>query len=105
MITAKVPRTDCPEHGVKRMAVPWARDGSGFTLLFERAALMLVREMPVLAAARILEITDKRLWRIVEHYVGKDTTAKPSKRIIMRYEESVISDDFCCVINLWTKWA
>lgn len=71
MITAKVPRTDCPEHGVKRMTVPWARDGSGFTLLFEQAALMLVREMPVLPAARIMEITDKRLWRIVEHYVGK----------------------------------
>ena len=32
---------------------------------------MLVREMPVLAAARIIEITDKRLWRIVEHYVGR----------------------------------
>jgi len=70
-ITAKVPRTDCPEHGVKRMTVPWARDGSGFTLLFEQAALMLAREMPVLAAARIMEVTDKRLWRIIEHYVGK----------------------------------
>jgi transposase len=39
--------------------------------LFEQAVLMLVREMPVLAAARIVEITDKRLWRIVEHYVGR----------------------------------
>ncbi len=70
-IAAKVPRTDCPKHGIKRMAVPWAREGSGFTLLFEQAALMLVREMPVLAAARIMEVTDKRLWRIIEHYVSK----------------------------------
>lgn len=70
-ITAKVPRTDCGEHGVLRITVPWARQGSRFTLLFEQAALMLVREMPVLAAARIIEITDKRLWRIVAHYVGK----------------------------------
>ena len=73
-ITAKVPRTDCPEHGVKRMTVPWARDGSGFTLLFEQAALMLAREMPVLTAARIMEVADKRLWRIIEHYVGKALT-------------------------------
>jgi transposase len=51
--------------------VPWARDGSGFTLLFEQAAMALVREMPVLAAARIIEVTDKRLWRVVEHYVSK----------------------------------
>ena len=70
-ITAKVPRTDCPEHGVLRISVPWARKGSRFTLLFEQAALLLVREMPVLAAARIMEITDQRLWRIVLHYVGQ----------------------------------
>tara|TARA_Y100000031_G_C8216913_1_gene383886 strand:+ start:185 stop:1507 length:1323 start_codon:yes stop_codon:yes gene_type:complete len=70
-ITAKVPRTDCPEHGVKRIQVPWAREGSRFTLLFEQAAVILAREMPVLAAARIIGITDQRLWRIIEHYVGQ----------------------------------
>jgi len=70
-ITAKVPRTDCPEHGVLRINVPWAREGSRFTLLFEQVAITLVREMPVLAAARIMEITDQRLWRIVVHYVGQ----------------------------------
>lgn len=69
-ITAKVPRTDCPHHGVKRARVPWAREGSGFTLLFEQAALVLAREMPVLAVARELGITDQRLWRIIGHYVG-----------------------------------
>ena len=67
---ARVPRTKCPEHGVKRIEVPWARPGSDFTLLFEQAAMSLVKEMPVLAVSRQLEITDKRLWRIVHHYVG-----------------------------------
>ena len=70
-LTAPVPRVRCPEHGVKQVEVPWARKGSSFTLLFEQAALTLVREMPVNAAARILEITDKRLWRVVEHYVAQ----------------------------------
>lgn len=70
-ITARVPRVDCPDHGIKRAGVPWARAGSRFTLLFEQAALILVREMPVLAASRFMGITDKRLWRIVEHYVGR----------------------------------
>ncbi len=70
-VTAKVPRTDCADHGVKRIQVPWAREGSRFTLLFEQAAVILVREMPVLAAARIIGITDQRLWRIIEHYVGQ----------------------------------
>lgn len=70
-LTAPVPRTKCSKHGVRRVTVPWARKGSQFTLLFEQAAMTLVREMPVLAAARIIEITDKRLWRIVYFYVSQ----------------------------------
>ncbi|KPV41917.1 transposase [Thiohalorhabdus denitrificans] len=70
-ITADVPRTDCPDCGVKRITVPWAREGSHFTLLFEQVALSLLREMPVNAAARQMGVTDKRLWRVVNHYVGR----------------------------------
>ena len=62
-IQASVPRVKCAEHGIKQFDVPWARKGS--------ASMTLVREMPVNAAAPIIEITDKRLWRIVQHYVAK----------------------------------
>src|SRR3954463_7526230 len=65
------PLPETPKSTYSIEEAPWAREGSRFTLLFEQAALMLVREMPVLAAARIIEITDQRLWRIVTHYVGK----------------------------------
>ena len=68
-LTAPVARVRCPQHGVKRIQVPWARQGSKFTLLFEQAALLLVREMPVRSAARFMEMTDQRLGRIVLHYV------------------------------------
>lgn len=68
---ARVLRTKCPEHGVKRIEAPWARPGSDFTLLFEQAAISLVKEMPVLAVSRQLEISDKRLWHLVHHYVGR----------------------------------
>ena len=70
-ITAKVPRVRCPEHGVHQISIPWARPGSGFTLLFEQAALMVIREMPVHAAARLIEVSDNRLWRVVHHYVDQ----------------------------------
>jgi transposase len=70
-ITAPVPRTNCPQHGIKRIVVPWAREGSRFTLLFEQVAMAMVREMPVAVAARQMEVTDKRLWRIIFHYVNK----------------------------------
>jgi len=70
-LTARVPRIKCPEHGIRRVDVPWAREGSRFTLLFEHVVMSLVREMPVNAVARHVEVTDKRLWRIVRHYVSK----------------------------------
>ena len=70
-ITATVPRVRCDEHGVKQVTVPWARSGSKFTLLFEQTAMVLAREMPVLTTARILEMSDKRLWRIIHHYVNQ----------------------------------
>jgi len=70
-ITAMVPRTKCPEHGVRLVEVPWARKGSKFTLLFEQVGLVYVKEMPVKAAARIMDIDDKALWRIVFHHVNE----------------------------------
>lgn len=69
IITAKVPRTVCEDHGVHRVKVPWAREGSKFTLLFEQALLTLVREMPVKACARYVGVNDKRIWRVIKHYV------------------------------------
>jgi transposase len=34
---ARVPRIRCDKCGIKTVNVPWARPGSGFTLLFEHA--------------------------------------------------------------------
>ena len=70
-LTARVPRVKCPNSacGVKQVQVPWARPGSGFTLLFEALVMVLVREMPVNAAAALLGEHDTRLWRVLDHYV------------------------------------
>jgi transposase len=51
------------------MEVPWAREGSGFTLLFEALALSLCQDLPVRQAAQLLRCNDKQLWRRIEHYV------------------------------------
>jgi len=66
---ARVPRVVCPEHGTHLVHVPWARQRTGFTLLFEALALAYAREMAILPASKLLGIHDTRLWRIVEHYV------------------------------------
>ncbi|MGH7469236.1 MAG: ISL3 family transposase [Longimicrobiales bacterium] len=68
---ARVPRVQCGACGVKLVEVPWARAGSGFTLLFEAIVLMLVKSMTVAETARFLGEHDTRIWRIVHHYVDQ----------------------------------
>lgn len=66
---ARVPRVRCDACGVKQVAVPWSRPGSGFTLLFEALALELAQHMAVSPAAKLLRIQADSLWRILGHYV------------------------------------
>ena len=70
-LTARTPRVKCPKEGcgVKMVAVPWARAGSNFTLLFEALTMALAREMPVKVEAAFLGEHDTRIWRIIDHYV------------------------------------
>lgn len=66
---ARTPRVDCSLCGIHRVAVPWARPGSDFTLLFEAFALQLAKVMPVRSMAQLVGEHDTRIWRIVNHYV------------------------------------
>jgi transposase len=68
-LTARVPRVMCREHGVHQVELPWARPGSGFTLLFEALVMALAKQMPVAALAGLVGEHDTRVWRIVHHYV------------------------------------
>jgi transposase len=68
-LVARVPRVKTPEGKVVQVEVPWARPGSGFTLMFEAWAMLLCAEMPVQEAGRLLGEEDTRLWRLVAHYV------------------------------------
>ena len=70
-LNARVPRVRCDACGVRKVSVPWAREGSGFTLLFETHVMRLIPAMPVAAAARMVGEHDTRLWRIIHHYVDE----------------------------------
>ena len=66
------PRVQCSVCGkVKYALVPWGRYNSSFTIAFEMHVLTLVKDMPVLCAARLVREWDKRLWRIIHHYVDR----------------------------------
>ena len=56
-INAPLPRTECPECGVKTSAPPWAERHSRFTLLFERFAIDALLEMSVKGTCRLLHLT------------------------------------------------
>jgi transposase len=75
-LRARVPRVICPEHKVHQVQVPWARERSGFTLLFEALVMRLVKEMPVAPLAALVGERDMRIWRIVHHYVDEAVEAQ-----------------------------
>ena len=69
---ARQPRVKCPQHGVKTVEVPWARPQVGFTLLMEAFIVALAQwGMTPAQIARMIEVRDKRIWRVLEHYVEK----------------------------------
>ena len=73
-IHADLPRVKCGEHGVKTISVPWAREGSGFTLLFEGWVVELAKHLPVATIANMVDEHDTRLWRFIKHYVDEART-------------------------------
>jgi len=71
-----VPRVTTTDGKVRTVDVPWARSGSGFTLLFEALALALIeREMPVNRVAEILKVNPQRIWTIFNHWISQARAA------------------------------
>ena len=71
-IHCAVPRVMCGKCGsIKQVKVPWARAGSGFTLLFEAFIMELAVHMPVKPISELVGEHDTRIWRIIHHYVGE----------------------------------
>jgi transposase len=68
---ARVPRIKCNNCGVRVVTVPWARNDSGFTLLFEAYIMLLAPSMPVKKIGELVTEHDTRLWRLIQHHVDK----------------------------------
>lgn len=57
LIHARVPRLDCPKHGIRQLAVPWAEGNSRFTGLFEALAIDWMKQAPISAVAERLGLS------------------------------------------------
>jgi transposase len=81
-LRARMPRVNCGKcDGVRPVAAPWARPGSGFTLLFEALVMTMAVHMPVRAIARLLGVTDTRLWRVIDHYVEQARARRDDSKV------------------------
>ena len=79
VIEAEVARVSCPEHGVVVERVPWASQGSGFTLAFEQQAAWLAVECSKSAVAELMRIAWRTVGRILERVARR--LFRPSRQL------------------------
>lgn len=80
LLCARVPRVECPTHGVKTVRVPWAEPGSRFTLLFERLAISWLREATPSAVARRLALSWDEAEGILQRAVRRGLFRRAAER-------------------------
>ncbi len=76
---ASPPRMNCPDHGVRRVRLPWAEPHSRFTLLFERFAIDVLLCTNIQAARRILGLSWDESWHLMARAVKRGLARKPAK--------------------------
>lgn len=80
VLHAQPPRVQCPDHGVRQIALPWAEGNARFTRMFESLAIDVLLATDVFNAASILSITWDEAWHIMERAVMRGRAAK-GKRV------------------------
>ena len=71
VLVGDIPRVECPEHGVKQVAVPWAAPGSRFTLLFEALVIDWLREATFSGVAERMGLTWDQVDGIMSRAVAR----------------------------------
>ena len=81
-VHARIPRVDCPEHGVVQVKVPWAEARSRFTLLMERWMIdVLMQCATVSGTCRLLGLTWDEVWGVMDRAVARGKQRKQAKVI------------------------
>lgn len=78
---ARVPRLDCPNHGVRQVRVPWAEPGSHFTELFESLAIHWLQEASISAVAGQLGLSWDEASGIMERAVRRGLSRRQAEPI------------------------
>lgn len=82
IIKCRVPRVNCPEHGIKTANVPWADNYSRFTFLFEKFAIDVINSAKSITAARnLLKLSWGQVHRIQERAVERGMARREKEKI------------------------
>jgi transposase len=77
-----VPRCECPEHGIKTVAVPWAEPGSRFSLHFESFAVaVMVASRSLKQAAEFLDLHWDSVQRLIDRAVKRGMARRTTEGI------------------------
>jgi transposase len=57
ILVARIPRVECPQHGIRQVRVPWSEERSRFTALFETLAIRLLRETSLSGLCRVMRLS------------------------------------------------
>jgi transposase len=79
---ARIPRVDCPEHGVRQVKVPWAEPKSRFTLLMERLVIDVITECATIEGARrLLRLSWDETWGVMSRGVARGKKRKEPRKV------------------------
>jgi transposase len=82
LVHARIPRIDCPTHGVRQVRVPWAEARARFTLLMERLVIDVLHQCSTLTGVcRLLRISWDEAQGVMERAVARGQARKTAAPI------------------------
>jgi len=81
ILHAAPPRTQCTEHGVHVVKLPWAEPGSRFTELFEALAIEWLKHASQLAVGAQLQLSWDEIHGILERAVKRGLARRQAEEI------------------------
>jgi len=77
LVHARIPRVECPDHGVVQVKVPWAESHGRFTLLMERFVIDVLQAcQTVKGACGLIDISWDQAWHVLERAVARGLSRK-----------------------------
>lgn len=82
LLHARLPRVNCPEHGVVQVAASWAEPRSRFTLLFERWIIDVIEQCSTVSGAcKLLGIGWDQAFGVMQRAVARGQARKAAEPI------------------------